>query len=71
MGPVVFEFGEKLQAPKDYMSFLTHFFTVSLASLVESWVLREMDETPEKMIEMIDLFIQDQLRGAKLRIKKG
>ncbi|SOC42399.1 hypothetical protein SAMN05877842_11268 [Ureibacillus acetophenoni] len=53
------------------MSFLTHFFTVSLASLVESWVLREMDETPEKMIEMIDLFIQDQLRGAKLRIKKG
>ncbi|KGR79280.1 TetR/AcrR family transcriptional regulator [Ureibacillus manganicus] len=71
IGRVVYEFGEKFQAPKDYMSFLTHFFTVSLASLVESWVLGEMDETPEKMIEMIDLFIQDQLRGAKQRIEKS
>lgn len=69
IGRVVFEFGEKLQAPKDYMSFLTHFFTVSLGSLVESWVLGEMDESPEKMVEMIDLFIQDQLRGAKQRIE--
>ncbi|CAM5211770.1 hypothetical protein UACE39S_03309 [Ureibacillus acetophenoni] len=70
IGRVVSEFGEKLHAPKDYMSFLTHFFTVSLASLVESWLMGEMDETPEKLIEMIDLFIQDQLRGSKLRIEQ-
>lgn len=70
IGKVVYEFGEKLQAHNEYMAFLTHFYTVSLASLVESWVLGEMDETPEEMIKMIDCFIQDQLRGAKSRFEE-
>ncbi|TSI08273.1 TetR/AcrR family transcriptional regulator [Lysinibacillus sp. BW-2-10] len=68
-GRVVSEFGEKYEAPKEYMSFLTHFYTLSLGSLVESWLLDEMEQTPEEIIEMIDLFIQDQLRGGQQRIK--
>lgn len=68
-GRVVKEFGEKLQAPEEFMLFLTHFYTLSLAGLVESWLLGEMDQTPEEIINMIDVFIQDQLVGAKQRIK--
>lgn len=69
-GKVIKEFGEKLQAPEEYRSFLTHFYTLSLGSLVESWLMGEMDQTPEQIIEMIDIFIGDQLAGAQQRIKK-
>ncbi|RHW32741.1 TetR family transcriptional regulator [Lysinibacillus yapensis] len=69
-GRVVYEFGEKLKAPEEYMAFLTHFYTISLGSLVESWLLGEMDQTPEEIIDMIDLFIQDQLLGAQQRLKE-
>lgn len=69
IGRVVTEFGEKCKSPTEYMAFLTHFFTLSLASLIESWLLGEMDQTPKELIEMIDVFIQDQLHGAALRIQ--
>lgn len=69
-GRVVKDFGEQLNAPEDYMSFLTHFYTLSFAGLVESWLLGEMDQTPEEIIQMIDFYIQDQLRGAQQRIKE-
>ncbi len=36
---------------------------------MESWLAGEMEQTPEEIIEMIDTFIQDQLRGAQERIK--
>lgn len=68
IGRVVIEFGEKLHAPAEYISFLTHYFTLSLASLIESWLLGEMEQTPEEIIEMIGMFIQDQLVGAEQRI---
>lgn len=51
------------------MAFLTHFYTLSLAGLVESWLLEEMDQSPEEIIEMINMFIQDQILGAERRIK--
>lgn len=68
-GRVVNEFGEGLNASQDYMSFLTHFYTLSLGSLVESWLLGEMEQTPEEIIEMINQFLQDQLIGAQQRLK--
>lgn len=69
-GRVIKEFGEKTNAAEEYMAFLTHFYTLSLAGLVESWLLGEMDQTPEEIIEMINIFIQDQILGAEQRIKK-
>ncbi|WP_102349634.1 TetR/AcrR family transcriptional regulator [Bacillus sp. Marseille-P3661] len=67
-GRVIKEFGGKLNASEEYMTFLTHFYTLSLAGLVESWLLGEMDQTPEEIIEMINIFIQDQILGAEHRI---
>lgn len=68
-GRVINEFGEKTNASEEYMAFLTHFYTLSLAGLVESWLLEEMDQSPEEIIEMINMFIQDQILGAERRIK--
>jgi len=65
---VVYEFGIKLQAQKEYVSFLSHFFTLSLGAIVESWLNGELEQSPEELVNMIDLFVQDQLRGAEQRI---
>ncbi|HWK22525.1 MAG TPA: TetR/AcrR family transcriptional regulator C-terminal domain-containing protein [Ureibacillus sp.] len=68
-GRVIKSHGEELNAPEEFIAFLTHFYTLSLAGLVESWLTGEMDQTPEEIIDMIDIFIQDQIRGAEHRIK--
>lgn len=65
---VVYEFGEKYESNKEYLSFLTHFFTLALGAIVGSWLNGEMDYTPEELIDMIDMFIQDHLRGVEQRI---
>lgn len=65
---IVYDFGKKFQAQEDYLSFLSHFFTLAVGSLAESWLNGEMDQSPEEIVDMIDLFIQDHLRGAELRI---
>ncbi|MBD8027356.1 TetR/AcrR family transcriptional regulator C-terminal domain-containing protein [Ureibacillus sp. Re31] len=66
---VVKEHCNNLQASEQYLSFIIHFYTISLGGLVESWLAGEMEQTPEEIIEMIDTFIQDQLLGAQERIK--
>ncbi|MFC7687972.1 TetR/AcrR family transcriptional regulator C-terminal domain-containing protein [Ureibacillus sp. GCM10028918] len=68
-GRVIKSLCEKLNASEEHIAFLTHFYTLSLAGLVESWLLEEMDQTPEEIIEMIDTIILDQIRGAEHRIK--
>lgn len=65
---VIDELGQQFQAEKEYVSFLSHFFTLALEAVVESWLNGEIKQSPEELIKMIDLFIQDQLRGAEQRI---
>jgi len=69
LGRVIKSLCEKLNAGEEHIAFLTHFYTLSLAGLVESWLLGEMDQSPKEIIEIIDIFIQDQIRGAEYRIK--
>lgn len=69
-GKVIKEFGEKSHAPKEYMEFLTHFYTISLAALIESWLLGEMDQTPEEIINMVNILVQDHILGVEQRIKQ-
>ena len=70
LGKVIKSLCEKLNASEEHIAFLTHFYTISLAGLVESWLKGEMDQTPEEIIEIIDIFIQDQIRGADHRINR-
>ncbi|NLU24221.1 MAG: hypothetical protein GXW99_05790 [Clostridiales bacterium] len=64
---LVFSMGEQAHIPEDYGNFLTHYFTVSLAAMVESWLLGEIKETPEQLVAYVDMTINDQLRGAVAR----
>lgn len=45
----------------------THFYVVALAGMLESWLLGEIDYTPEHLIAFADRTLQDHVRGAKLR----
>lgn len=51
----------------DYGKFLTHTYSIALAALVESWLLGEIDQTPEELIAFVDLTINDQIQGALMR----
>lgn len=46
---------------------LTHFYVVALAGIMESWLLGEIDRTPEELIQFADTMLNDQVRGAAAR----
>lgn len=50
---------------------LTHFYVVALAGMIESWLLGEIDRTPEELIQFADTILNDQVRGAAARIHGG
>ena len=47
---------------------LTHFYVVALAGMMESWLLGEIDRTPEELIHFADTILNDQIRGASARL---
>ncbi len=46
---------------------LTHFYVVALAGIVESWLLGEIDRTPEELVQFADVILNDQVNGAASR----
>lgn len=68
---IVYEMGEKYDSNEEYLAFLTHFFTLAIGAIVTSWLNGEMEHSPEELIEMIDLFVQDHINGVELRISKN
>lgn len=55
-------------APPVDTAMLTDFYTIALTGIVEGWLLGEIDRTPEQLIEFAGQLLQDQIRGAKLRL---
>lgn len=49
---------------------LTHFYVVALAGITESWLLGEIDRTPEELIQFGDIILNDQVNGAALRAER-
>lgn len=52
---------------ENYGDFITHYYAVTLAAMVESWLLGEIKQTPDELIKFVDITINDQIRGALLR----
>ena len=48
---------------------MTQFYVVSTAGIIESWLVGEIDKTPEEIVAFLDQVIQDHMRGAKLRFE--
>lgn len=49
----------------------THFYVVALTGMLESWLLDEIDRTPEELISFADCILQDHVQGARLRYSKN
>ncbi len=49
----------------------THFYVVALTGMLESWLLGEIDRTPEELIRSADCILQDHVQGARLRYSKN
>lgn len=55
---------------KSDIAMMTHFYVVALAGIVESWLLGEIDRTPEELIDFADRLLNDHVEGAKIRLNK-
>ena len=56
--------GEAGCTDEDEMELLTHFAILSLAAVMESWLLGEIDRTPEELIAFAGRILRNQVRGA-------
>ena len=52
------------------MDLMTHFYVVAFAGMIESWLLSEIDRTPEELIAFADTVLQEQILGAQLHWAK-
>jgi probable dihydroxyacetone kinase regulator len=54
--------------PEDYAEFLIHYYSIALAAVMESWLRGGIKQTPEQLIEFVDITINDHIRGGLQRI---
>ena len=47
---------------------LVQFYIIALAGVIESWLMGDLDYTPEELISFADTMITDHIRGAMLRM---
>ena len=60
--------GDSGSITKSDIDMMTHFYVVALAGMAESWVLGELEQTPEELISFVDTMLRDHVLGAKLRL---
>lgn len=60
------QLAEGLEVDDEYKEFIAHFYTTSIASLAESWLidLRDKEQSPEKLIRLIHITLHGNIRGA-------
>lgn len=49
------------------IALLTHIYVTASAGVVESWLLGEIERTPEQLVAFADQMLGDHIRGAQLR----
>ena len=53
---------------EEEVDLLTKFYVGALASMMEEWLLENIQETPEELIRFADQLLKDHVRGAALRM---
>lgn len=52
---------------QDDIALMTHIYVVASAGVIESWLLGEIDRTPEELIKFAEQMLQDHINGARMR----
>ena len=58
------------QASDHEVELLTRFYVGALVSMIEDWLLGDIRETPEELLQFADQLLKDHVRGAALRLAK-
>lgn len=61
---------EKCENYDSEIALMTHTYVITLSGILESWLIGEIDRTPEELIAFADTFLQDHINGAKMRLLK-
>ena len=56
------------QASDRELALLTEVYVGALVSMMEDWLLGEIQESPEELIQFVDQLLKDHARGAALRM---
>lgn len=59
------------EAGEQELTMLTRFYVGALVSIVEDWLLGEIQGTPEELIRFVDQVLRDHVRGAGLRLSQA
>ena len=59
------------EAGEQELTMLTQFYVGALVSIVEDWLLGEIQGTPEELIRFVDHVLRDHVRGAGLRLSQA
>ena len=51
---------------KDDIDLMTHFYILACVGLLESWLLGEIDRTPEELIAFLDRTLKEHICGARI-----
>ena len=73
IGNTVRGFAGELHYPADEreLELMTKFYVGALTGIVEDWLLGEIEESPEELIQFTDRFLSNHLAGARLRLAGG
>ena len=52
---------------REDMDLMTHFYVVAFSGMLESWLLGEIDRTPEELVDFADRLLQEHIQGARMR----
>lgn len=53
------------------LEMVTRFYVIALSGVIESWVLDELDYTPEELISFADTLLNDHICGILMRLGGG
>ena len=56
------------ESKESELEMVTQFYVIALAGVIESWVLDELDYTPEELIAFADTLLKDHIRGIVMRL---
>lgn len=56
------------QASDRELALLTEVYVGALVSMIEDWLLGEIQESPQELIQFVDQLLKDHARGAALRL---
>lgn len=58
---------DSMELPSDNRELLTDFYIISIGSVLENWIIGQLDYSPDEIIAFLETVFEDHIRGVKCR----